>query len=291
MRTSMMLNRATLALSMVAGMTLGIARITLADDKPGDPMSGPTVSTPKPTKPTLVRLDIAGKLEKIEGRPEVAALRLLSLTPEQKTATEKLVADRYALASKTLQDHTSLFLAIQGARQAQNTQELPARMKEMREAAKDLLNPPFATTVVALLDEKNAAIFKELVKEYVDALAKDQANSTEMRPNADRQVRRRRGGENDLLIPPQIEMNLVLREMGKSLANVVAERKERSAALLKAVDASPEQEAKIQELTRAAGEKYGQSPTAEQKGELMKQIMAELTTEQRKKLTEHLRNR
>ena len=92
-------------------------------------------------------------------------------------------------------------------------------------------------------------------------------------------------------IPPRMEMNLLLREMGRSLQSLVQERKAKTEEIIKALDPTPDQEAKIRTIIRQVGEKSGLSPKVEARGELMRQILQVLTPEQRIKARKALAER
>lgn len=95
-------------------------------------------------------------------------------------------------------------------------------------------------------------------------------------------------------IPARVELNLLLREMGRSLKGIVDERKEHMDHFLKSIEATPEQEAKIRAITREAAEankKNGGNggigePTQEEKLATFRKILDVLTPEQRKKAIE-----
>jgi hypothetical protein len=80
-----------------------------------------------------------------------------------------------------------------------------------------------------------------------------------------------------------MEVNLLLREMGRSLQSTIKERRERFEELLRIVDATPEQQAKLQAIVQEKP-KNGLRPTAEEREERERKIMEVLTPDQRRKL-------
>lgn len=82
-------------------------------------------------------------------------------------------------------------------------------------------------------------------------------------------------------VPERMEINLVLREMARSLSSLVQERAQRTEELLKSVEATPEQEGKIREIVRSVGR--GPEISESQRGEMMRQILQVLTPAQREK--------
>ena len=80
---------------------------------------------------------------------------------------------------------------------------------------------------------------------------------------------------------------MLLREMGRSLGALVNERRERTAALIQAVDATPEQAEKIEKIFRSQTQ-GAQTRTPESRGRIMREILELLTPEQRVKAREYL---
>jgi hypothetical protein len=274
-----------------------------------DAMRGPSVKeSPKPL--TLVKRDMSGNLERLDARPEQAAIGLLGLSAEEKKAPEKVLTDRFTAVTKLLQEHYDLFLKLQGARQSgAKPSEVRPLMREMHDYAQPLLDNPLEDQVEATLPEGKRAEFGRLVDEYKRVIAAEEpggmgagngtgggkgrgtgegAGKDEMKPDAPSVGKAPGNGP----IPPRVEMNLLMREMGRALNAMVTERKERLAELLKAVDATPEQEGQITAIVRAAAESNRaagagiKERTPEEKLAVWEKIMAVLTPEQRAKARE-----
>jgi hypothetical protein len=329
--TTALINRLMASLAVTAAL-LAVAPSTLRADEPApvspaptdaDALRGPTVK--ESTKPaTLVQRDMQGALTRLEVRPEIAALDLLSpplspLTTDQKNAVDDLVAKRAALAQQTLYDNMELFLNLQGARQARNTEEARPLLRQMRSVIGPLMDPPLLEQFAKVLPPDHAKEQRRLVEEYTQALAaepprggaperpvpapdspgrsdkpapKDDAmqpaDKADVPASSDAPKRRRPQGG-----PRRIEFELAVQEMGQTLRGIVTERKEQTEALLKAVNATPEQAGKIEAIIRdrPAGAKPGQPPTAEERAARMHKIMEVLTPEQRRLWTEHMRGK
>lgn len=248
--------------------------------KPGDEgaMRGPRVrETLAPV--SLVHRDMSGKLERLETRPEQAALDLLHLTPEQRKPADEAIAARRVQVNRLLQEHYELFIKLQTARQGGATpEEIRPLMREFRPIAGALLSPTLAERVAGVLPEEKRAEFGKLVEEYNAASV------------ADAPAGRGGGGGG----AERMELNLLLREMARAIKGIVDERKEHMDALLKAIDATPEQEAKIRSIAREAAEakrkKGGNGgvgePTQEERLATWRKILAEMTPEQRTKAME-----
>ena len=162
-------------------------------------------------------------------------------------------------------------------------------MRQFRPIAAPLLEKPLAQQVAAALPEQKREQFTKMVDEYKRALAADDTKAApgggEGRPG------RRAVADPNGSISPRVEMNLLLREMGRSLKAIVEQRRDRTEQLVKAFEPTPEQEVEIRRIIRETGEKNGlrTSATPEQRGELMTKLLQVLTPEQRQKALENLR--
>ena len=85
------------------------------------------------------------------------------------------------------------------------------------------------------------------------------------------------------MVQRRVEIGLLVREMGRSFRSFVVDLREKLDELLKAVDATPEQENTIRRMVRELGAESKLRPSERQKGELWMKIMRELTQEQREK--------
>jgi hypothetical protein len=204
--------------------------------------------------------------------------------------------------TKLLYAHFDTVLAVQAARQggvmrpggdAKEREQLAPKMRELHDAAADagLMRPPLVEQVAKVLPEDQAPEFRRLVSEYVTALeaqAQREMGGTQgafTRPGAPTPDAPRRGSSAD-----RTEMNLMLREVARTLGAIVQERQARTEALFKAVDATPEQRTAIEKTLRESAEKNRGRPfTTEQRAENFRKIMEQLTPEQRGKAREQLR--
>jgi hypothetical protein len=232
---------------------------------------------------TLVQREMGGALVRLEVRPEEAAIDLLGLNTEQRAAAGKVIRERFAQVSKSLSEHYDLFLKIAGARQGGAArEELAPMIRDFREAAAPLFEPPLAERVAAALPEEKREKFRSLVEEYKKALLEDEATKRQARESVSAQRAMAR-----------VEINLTLREMGRALRATVQDRRERSEELIKKLDATPEQEERIRKIIREVAGKEGVvgELKEEKRREMMQRILAELTPEQRRAAMERLRQR
>ncbi|MGH7133602.1 MAG: hypothetical protein ACREJO_16855 [Phycisphaerales bacterium] len=253
-----------------------------------DLLGGPRV-VDKPAKTSLVERDGGGKLVRLEVRPEQAALDLLGLTRAEREPADKVLAERMVKVSQLLKDNQALFAKIQTARQGgAKPQEIAPLMREFRPIALPLIEKPLGEQVAATLPEAKRADFQRLVTEYVQAaMAEEAANRAAAGGDGAMPGARPSGAPP---VPQQrVEMNLLLREMGGVLRTIVKERREQTEELVRAIDATPGQQAQIQAITRDT--KYGEGfeRTPQQMGDIKRRIDAVLTPEQRQKLEEYRR--
>jgi Spy/CpxP family protein refolding chaperone len=98
------------------------------------------------------------------------------------------------------------------------------------------------------------------------------------------------GGARGGLAAQRMEMNHTLREIGRSLRAIVDERKDRADAMLKAANATPEQEAKIRAIFRELGSKAGTGePSEQERGAALRKVLEILTPEQREAVLKEIR--
>lgn len=265
-------------------------------------LSGPKVA-PEHAQASLVKRNLNGKLERIETRPEFAAVSLLTLTPEQRAKVDELLARRAADVSAALHDNMDLFLQIQAARQGGDMPGARPLMRQLREKVPTLINPPLAEQLADVLPEASRQEFTRLVTEYAQALSAEESAARSPaagNPDSDRPERRRNSSRAAAASSPaaaaRYELSQLVREMARTLSSIVSERRERTDALITAVEATPEQQAQIEAILRQMAEQSRSSdksgattPSPERRAQSIGQIMALLTPEQQKKLREFLR--
>lgn len=265
----------------------------------GAALGGPRVVAPEKVA-TITEREMDGSLKKLDARPEQAAIALLDLTPEEKTAVDAILDKRAVAVGSLLAEHQALFLKIQQARQGNaSREEIAPLMREFRPIAAPLVSPALLDQLAGVLPVEKASKLRSLVGEYMQALAAEgtKAGRGPANPPTDT-ARRRRANADDAPAAPaanppaiteRMEINLLLHEMGRSLNAVVEERRAHSAELMKAIEATPEQEEQIRAIVRGAGDNAGLRPTREQRTEMRRKIMAILTPEQQKKFNEFQR--
>ncbi len=273
----MPVTRAPFLLVLIAA-TGAFAQSPTADER--SLLAGPKTAAGA-AAPTLIERGMDGRLVRPEARPEVAALALITLTPEEREPVTQFLNARAAKVTELLKDHRDLLLKIQAARQSDAREELMPLLRELRSFAVPLVEPPLVEQLAAKLPGEQAGQLRSIVSEYMHAVMAEEAAKAP--DNADR---RAAAGVQNAPIPPRIEMILLVRELARTLGEVVKERKERTDALIKPLDLTPEQDAKVRAIIRNAGEQANGSPSAEARREMWEKIMQELTPEQRVKARE-----
>lgn len=300
-------------LLVVLGVTLAFSVLCCAASAQESPsaLAGPKVEVAT-TRMSLVKLDFDGRLKILDERPERAALDLLTLTEAEREATRRILQQRAIDVSDLLSQHQALFLKIQtsrqgmaggGTRSEKPESELSAYMREFRPLADHLLNPPLLDVLSGVLTKENSKKFSQLVHEYNTAVLTERnstpregsdsgarmAGESGQQDSSKTDSRSREKGVDESrgsLSPMQLnrmEMNALLREMAKSLSSMVQERREKTEELIKTLDLTPEQEAKIRKIIRGQGERGGLNPTREDQREMWRLILVELTADQRVK--------
>lgn len=282
---------------LAAAPAPGVASPWECEDPPADDvLRGPALRESTEGTASLVRRDFSGSLVLLEERPESAALDLLGLDPEQRAGADKVAAERAARVGSFAIEHYGLFLRIQAALQGGEQREAAPLLRELNEAAKELLNPPLADQVARALPEPARDRYLSIVREYKEALAGDesfgrrgsfgrQGDSVVRDPVADSTGRDGDGGSirPGPLAMRRVEITLLLREMGGSFSAFVAQGRESIDVFLKAIDATPEQDNRIRGYLREFAAETNYKPTAGQRATLGRRIAAELTPEQRRK--------
>lgn len=267
---------------MLAAASSVIAQPATEPQAP-DLLRGPAMKTTEPSGParTLVRRDFEGKLERLETRPEAAAIGVMEFDAATRAALDELTTRRAAEINAALRANMPLFLEIQAANQSGDRAGAAPLIRKLVAAAPGIFSPPLANRYAALMSAQDAATFRAMVDEYNQAVFLEQALEA---PGASRPAAGRE------LNPRRVESMQTIREMARALNATVTERRERLDAALKAIDASPELGDQIRSIVRASAEKSaGGELTQEQRRDSTRQILELLTPEQRRTWLAHLR--
>lgn len=304
------------------GVLAALAGTARADDD-ADALAGPKTTVAAPARLTIVKRDFQGRLEQLEERPEVAAVRLLTLDDPTRAKVDALLSERAAVVASLATEHYSEIFKLQSELQVQSAGGAMSRdarrarreiLLQLREIAKPLLTPPLVETLASALPESQATQLRDMVKEYRDAAIASESNARgagTQQPATDNAV----DSAADAMMkddpaapaasrkPPagarlreQIEgqiydLRLAGREVNRAFQTFIADKQEQGERFLTLIDATPEQRAKIDKILREKGEAALINPTPAQRQENFQRILAELTPQQRRKLLAEYRGK
>ncbi|MBL8964034.1 MAG: hypothetical protein KF787_05295 [Phycisphaeraceae bacterium] len=275
----------------------GIASAGASAPQPAeDLLRGPDIKDASENRASLVQRDFSGTLVRLEERPEVAALALLGLGVDERAAADAVLEVHATAVGVFALEHYDLFLRLQAARQGGASDQARSLLREINDKARPLLLPPLAQRVADALPQATRDRYLSLVREYQRALMAEDTvgpRGARIRPGGPDQ-----GGSSidstgspgisspardGPLVRRRAELNLLLREMGRSFSTLLDERRENADAFLKSIDATPEQDNRIRGKLREFAAETNFKPTPGQRATLAREILAELTPEQRRK--------
>lgn len=258
-------------------------------DKPADPLSGPsaTPSRPADAKPTLVRRDFNGKVERLERTPEESAADLLGLDEATRKKITDLMGHRAMILDDFVAKNLDLLTKFGQAAAAGNKSDLLSLLRETFDKLSDLRRGgPLEAQIAALLTPEQAKAFKAFIAEYYEALVAERQASPdegEMSPDGKR-------------TPPNrlaIMIDEHLKAFGKEIERAFFRSLYSGELLFQKIDEAvtlrPEQKARIRGWCAEFAEKGGQNPTEEQKRDLFLRILSALDAKQAGKAIEYLK--
>jgi hypothetical protein len=268
--------RPTIAILALLAAT-GLAHAQIAPP----PAAEPAPAAAQPTQPlTLIKQDpVSGMILRLSTTPEEAALELIQLTPEEKAAVDKALAERAAILDKTLSSNIGTLLKSQGLRKDDNNQERMQALVELHKQAKvplDEYNKQNGTLLVQLqkiLAPEKFTTVSTLVSDYRNALFA-QASAT-FRTSTEKDEAKRQAQ-----IRGMETMMAFGFEVGRSYDRQIAAKESQLEAILKKVGATPEQEQKIGALT-AQHRANAANATPLQRREFFKTVFIELDDRQK----------
>jgi hypothetical protein len=273
MRTS---TRIVLTLAALLPLQLGAFGEPPETDAPGgDLLRGPTV--PEPRVRTLVNVDAAGNLVRLQERPEEAALGLLVLEPERREqAREKASARRLALGM-LLVENIDLVRDATDARAAGENETARAVYRKIYDQfdpdhARDPLLDDFAEVLTpAQIDE-----MKRLVDEYWSAwLQREMRNDRDDAGARERTERR-------------LAFTLFQQELGEAYNWSLRPFRYKLEALYEITEPTEEQRTHLRDAVLDYIRNSRLEPTPEQRRQVTERIHAILDEEQRLRLFEHV---
>lgn len=252
-----------------------------------NPLSGPAVVDGAEPGPggSLVQRDFDGKVRKLDERPEAAALRLLELSEEERSATDAVLAERSALLDKLVSDNLLLLTRLQTARSGGDAAERRAVFAEAREvfaplSAKGSLEDQLARG----LTPENAERFRAMCREYWAALIDEPDMTSGERGGMGAGMAAGRGGA-----MARVGLEALGAEIKGAYDRVSGERLERLEQFTSELQLTPEQQGTIRNLFIQHAQETQRKATGLQKAALFLKIRRELTPEQRDRFYEIIR--
>jgi len=240
-----------------------------------DALAGPSVSAPESER-SLVRRDFSGRLKRLDGLPVNAALDLMDLTPQEKSAAMKPLLERSLAIETIMRENTRLVLEAQAAFKPGDDGRGQRAVMKLYELAQPIFTKGKPLDLAAAqLPTAKARELRRLVGEYMQAAVADR-----MVGNVDGKKQERLGAflaENGALFGKEIEL-----AAKRTFEGGEKEFQELSRKLA----LTPEQESKIQAMFVDMMTKDYAKPS---KGQQLKVILSAyklLTDEQRARLRE-----
>lgn len=245
-----------------------VSQSTSAKDE--DALAGPRVRTDAAR--TLVHKDFNGALTRLERPAEEAALELLTLSDRERTATQAVLTERAAILDGVVGDNIPLLLRLQGAREEGLTPERRDALRQMvRKLAPLRARGSLRDELFACLDTDNATEFDRLIDEYSRAVVEDGASKVGQPGEA------KSRGE----VAVREQLAALGLEIKRSYDRRVSDGLARLDDALRLVEATPEQEARIRNLTTDFFQQVAGKPSQSQRMGYLRKVMAELEPAQR----------
>jgi len=309
------MNRRPLLSTLFVALALSAGGASARQDADA-PLSGPTVS-PAKTGPTIVERTMDGSVRRVEVRPEEAAVRKLTLDPEESARVEAVLAERARDLDQIVRENIELLVRVQTAKAAGEPKALNQVMQEFREAMRPLaVKGSLAQQLHEALSPDHAASFDVMVRDYFRALV---AEGNKSRPMGDPMDDSDAVGDSPSGTPPGTApgtapgtpggapppprkaerraavvrqyVEVFAQEVRRSYERISAEGHQRLEELIKRLELSPEQEAKVRDMATEFGQKTKLNPTPAQRAELFGKVLGLLTPEQRAKAMEFVTDR
>lgn len=245
-----------------------------------DPLRGPSVSE-KPKNASLIERDFAGHIKRPDTDPALAALEKLKLSPEEKAATEKIVAERDTIIDQIVLDNLKLLVQLNNARQSGDKAGTRQYVAEAAEKLKPLTSRGrLVEELKGALAPANAAELARLVDEY-------RAASIDDRMKAESSGK---GGEAGQRLKATAAEFLegYGQEVRRSYERVIGSRAKDFDALIKSLSLTPEQEGKVRQLVTDLVQKTSGKATPAQRSKVFVEIYKVLNAEQRTALIEKI---
>lgn len=235
------------------------------------PLGGPKV--PDDALHTLVHSDMQGRFQKVEGRPEAAALGQMSIDPDRRRKAQEVVDGRAEALRQNLIDNIDLIKESTDATKAGDkatVQKLSRELYERFNAAPTPTRDPLLAPLSAVLSPEECAALKKLVDEYWSAWI-----DAEQR-NAPKQPRE--------AIQKRLDFEVFQAELSPAYQYTLRPFQQKLERVYQVVDPTPEQRAAIRTAVIAYIKEARLKPSEEQRRQLARAVYAALDEDRRIKL-------
>ncbi|MFZ4574061.1 MAG: hypothetical protein ACOYN0_06665 [Phycisphaerales bacterium] len=230
-------------------------------------LAGPAVG--EQARKSLLQRDFNGTPRRLELPAEEAALELLGLTPEQKSATDAVIADRRAKLDAIVAQNLDLLLKLKGSRDSgdaaglrQHTRELLGKLGPIREKGRLL------DQLAAVLPPEKAAQLRALTRDYWEMKVEEEV----------------RGGEERSKARVKLMLAAVGLEIKRAYETRISGQQQDLDDLIVRLELSSEQEGKVRGLFLEFAQKTLGKATADQRAELFRDLNKILTGDQQARL-------
>ena len=258
-----------------------VAPAASAQPDPGmadDPLRGPEV--PDTRTRTLVKKTMTGRLERLQVRPEVAALQELDLDAETAEAARQVVDDRSFAVTMMLVDELDRIKEMTDKRTAGDNEGAQAIFDEMWEAFEpDAPRSPLIKPLGAVLDDEQTASLRELVDEYWESLIDWELRNNEQR-RQNPEVRKR--------VERRVALRMFQREVQEGYEASLRRYQQAIDAVADAVKPTPEQRHEIRMIIIEHIKRTRLSATPEQRRATNLEIYRMLDDDRKEKLFQYM---
>lgn len=248
--------------------------------KAADPLAGPSV--PMSTRPTLVRRDMHGSVQRLEVFPAQAALETLTLDPATAKAVSTILAERAAILDATVRDNLALLIELFSAGQAAGAGGAGSAGDALDAARIGLafvtrLRPlirrgSIEAELASVLPESARARIREMVEEYENAIVAEESTPAQPKPKSRFEVLT---GESLRLWGEQIRLSF---ERQSATGEVFFE------PIIRNLKLRPDQETRVRDLIAEYVEETKLQPTKEQERDFGLKLVAWLDPAQTREL-------
>ncbi len=272
--------RGMLGVLAAGGVWCGSLAFAGGDDATGDdaaPLAGPKVAERASRKASIVEREFDGKLKRVEQHPVLMALDRMDLSAQERAKIDRVLAERNAQLDGIVRENLRDLIEAGLAKQAGDQAAAQAKFAELMKKARPFLDRgPLLGELRPVMSPEKFQELKGAVDEYVSAAAQDSMNA----PGAKRQNR----------LGATIAQGFegFGQEVKASYDRVFASGAREFEDLIKHLDLTPEQESKVRQKVQGLVERTYGKPTKRQQIRVFLDVYAELTPEQRKKLSERI---